>query len=274
MTDVKVLCTKTPPEKTICSHYLWSSASRFSPCQLDCNSLGTSKRPSGVQSGGESVTGVGVVRRASCPHHVPALYGYHRITRPPPTLPCVGAVIWVTTLLSTPLTTSTSHRVLVQSVNGGYTGCPTIYPNHLSLICIDFEKFLEHPQLLYFAWVLVTKMGKNKVARKFWDTLYLEHKLQLSELSGEDAMVLFTIWHQLEMLLGNTFWFSEPQMAKCSGSKLELKGHKSAILSFQITMVKIELCLYTESWKLERYSNCILCFVDVKLCFPTVICKL
>ena len=88
---VNVLCTKTPPEKTICSHYLWSSASRFSPCQLDCNSLGTSKRPSGVQSGGESVTPVlvswGGHHVASCPHHVPimshhvpAVYGYHRIT--------------------------------------------------------------------------------------------------------------------------------------------------------------------------------------------------
>ena len=244
------------------SHYLWSSASRFSPCQLDCHSLGTSKRPSGVQSGGESVTrcdtaSCGIMSRCIriSPDH-----------RPPPTLPCVGAVIWVTTLLSTPLTTSTSHRVLVQPLDGGYRVSHNLpQPSQLNLYRLskfmfvaNFLGFLEHPQLLYFAWVLVTKMGKNKVAHEFWDTLYLEHKLQLSELSGEDAMVLFTIWHQLEMLLGNTFWFSEPQMAKCSGSKLELKGHKSAILSFQITMVKIELCLYTESWKLERYSNCIL----------------
>ena len=127
LTRPLVLCTKTPWKNYLCDlSVMFSISFLLVSIRLPLR-LRTSKRMSGVRVAVKVWHRWGIVRRASCPRSV----RLSQIIRPPPTLPCVGAVIWVITLLSTSLnTTSTSHPVLVQPLDGGWwtQGVPHFTP--------------------------------------------------------------------------------------------------------------------------------------------------
>ena len=111
LTNPLVFCTKTPWKNYFCDlSVMFSISFLLVSIRLPLR-LRTSKCMSGVRVAVKVWHRWGVVRRTSCPRSV----RLSQIIRPPPTLPCVGAVIWVITL-----TTSTSHPVLVQPPDGGY----------------------------------------------------------------------------------------------------------------------------------------------------------